>query len=176
MFDLYRYSQNELKTLLNSIVILVDTREKRWEHIKNYFDNNSIAYKTKALDTGDYSFMLPSNKTLNIDRDIYFDKQIIVERKGSLEELSGNLTKERDRFEKELSLAPGNKVLIIENASYKDLVNGNYRTEYKQASFWASLFTFYHRYSIPFVFIEDNKYTGSYIYGFFKYYLKYYLR
>ena len=158
------------------MIILVDTREKKWDHIQNYFDKNKIEYKRRALDTGDYSFMLPSNSHLNIDRDIFFDKQIVVERKGSLEEISGNLTKERDRFEKELSLAPAEKIIIIENASYKDLIDGNYRTEYKQSSFWASLFTFYHRYNAPFIFMEDNKYTGSYIYGYFKYYLKNYLR
>ena len=176
MLDLYRYSQNELKKLLDSMVILVDTREKKWNHIKDYFDRNKIAYKNKALDTGDYSFMLPANRELNIDRDIYFDKQIIVERKGSLEEISGNLSKERDRLEKELSLAPDEKVIIIENASYKNLVDGDYKTEYRPSSFWASLFTFYHRYNVPFIFMEDNKYTGSYIYGYFKYYLKNYLR
>ena len=156
--------------------ILVDTREKKWDHIREYFERNKIEYKRRALDTGDYSFMLPSNSELNIDRDIFFDKQIVVERKGSLEEISGNLTKERDRFEKELSLAPKEKIIIIENASYKNLVDGNYRTEYNKSSFWASLFTFQHRYGAPFIFMEDNKYTGSYIYGYFKYYLKNYLR
>lgn len=176
MIDLYRYSQNELKSLLESMTILVDTREKKWQHIQDYFERNHIPYKSRALNTGDYSFMIPSNKQLNIERDIYFDKQIVVERKGSLEEISGNLSKERDRFEKELSLSPHEKVIIIENASYKDLIDGNYKTEYRTSSFWASLFTFYHRYNAPFIFMKDNKYTGSYIYGYFKYYLKNYLR
>lgn len=120
--------------------------------------------------------MIPKNPELNIDRDIFFDKQIIVERKGSLEEISGNLTKDRDRFEKELSLAPKNKVILIENASYGDLIEGHYKTEYSQASFWASLFTFWHRYNAPVIFMPDNKLTGSWMLGYFKYYLKNNLR
>lgn len=176
MLDLYRYSQREVNALLNSMVVLIDTREQKCQHIEDYFDRNKIPYKKRALEYGDYSFMIPRNPDLNIDRDIFFDKQIIIERKGSLEEISGNLTKDRDRLEKELSLAPANKVILIENASYEDLVNGNYRTEYKQASFWASLFTFWHRYNVPVIFMPNNKYTGSWMIGYFKYYLKNYLR
>lgn len=41
-------------------------------------------------------------------------KKVVIERKASLEEISGNLTKERERFEKELSLAPKEKVLLTQ--------------------------------------------------------------
>ena len=38
------------------MIILIDSREKQNTHITDSFDKNSIAYKKKALDYGDYSF------------------------------------------------------------------------------------------------------------------------
>lgn len=161
-----------MEELIESMVILIDTREKVNSHILEYFDRKGIKYKSKALDRGDYSFMIPANEKLSIPRDLYFDKKIIVERKGSLEELSGNLTKERDRLEKELSLAPQNKVLLVENANYYDVANGNYNTQYNKKSYWASLHSFWFKYNLPVFFMPDNKYSGLFIKGYFQSYFK----
>ena len=117
------------------MTILVDTREKNNSHLCEYWDRKGVLYKKKALDYGDYSFMIPKNAILDIPRDVYFDKEIMVERKGSAEELSGNLTKERDRLEKELSLAPKTKVILLENCSYVDIATGNYNTQYNKKSY-----------------------------------------
>lgn len=117
---------------MKSMTILVDTREKNNTHLTEYWDRKGILHKRKALDYGDYSFMIPKNESLNIPRDCFFDNEICVERKGSAEELSGNLTKERDRLEKELSLAPKNKVILLENCSYVDIATGNYNTQYNK--------------------------------------------
>ena len=166
----------EMEELVSSLTVLVDTREKRNEHILDYFDRKKILYTKKALDYGDYSFMLPANEKLSIPRDLYFNNQIVVERKASLEEISGNLTKERDRFEKELCLAPKTKVLLIENANYSDIATGNYDTQYNKKSFWASIHSFWFKYNIPVMFMPDNQYSGLFIRGFFEYYLKNYMK
>ena len=158
------------------MVILIDKREKSIDHLVRYFDKAKIEYINKSLSYGDYSFYIPKNDSLSIPRDLYFDKKIIVERKGSLEELSGNLTKERDRFEKELSLSPKNKVIIVENSNYSDMINGNYNTQYNNKSYWASVHSFWHKYNVPIVFLSDKAYTGYFIRGYFEYYLKNYLR
>lgn len=42
--------------LISSIVILIDTRERKADHILEYFDKKNITYKKKALDYGDYRF------------------------------------------------------------------------------------------------------------------------
>lgn len=120
--------------------------------------------------------MIPKNETLNIPRDIYFDKLVCIERKGSLEELSGNLTKERDRLEKELCLAPKTKVLLIENANYSDVVDGKYNTQYNRKSFLGSLHSFWFKYNIPIMFMPDNKYSALFIKKYFEYYFKNYIR
>ena len=168
----YKYTDKEIEEIIKSMVILIDTREKQIDHITKYFDKAKLTYKKKALPYGDYSFLIPQNDNLSIQRDLLFYNDIVIERKGSLEELSGNLTKERDRLEKELALAPRNKVLIVENANYSDVINGNYKTEYSNKSYWASLHTLWHRYDIPMFFIPDHNYTGFFIRGYFSYYLR----
>ena len=172
----YKYTEKEIDELINSLTILIDTREKQNTHITNSFDENNIFYKKKALDYGDYSFMLPKYEELSIPRDMYFNKRCVVERKANLEEISGNLTKERDRFEKELCLAPKTKVLLIENANYSDVARGNYNTQYNKKSFLASLHSFWFKYNIPIFFMPDNRYSGLFIKKYFEYYLKNYLR
>ena len=176
MLDKFKYTDKELDELTRSQVMLVDTREKNNAHLLSAWNKGCVPYKKKALERGDYSFMIPANKELDIPRDLYFDKEIIVERKGSLEEVSGNLTKERDRLEKEFALAPPNKVLLIENAGYADICTGNYKTEYNKKSFLASLHSFWHRYNIPVFFMPDKSYSALFIKKYFEYYLKEKLR
>lgn len=154
------------------MVVLVDSREKVNDHIIDYFNRKGINYKKKTLSYGDYSFYIPMCSELTIPRDIYFDSRIMVERKGSLEELSNNLTKERDRFEKELALAPEQKIILVENADYKDVVTGNYNTQYNKKSYWATIHSFWFKYNVSFVFMPHKECTGQFIRGYFEYYLK----
>lgn len=172
MIEYYKFTDKEKDELLKSMVYLVDTREKSNSHITDWFDRKGIKWKTRALKQGDYSFMIPANDKLGIPHDLDFSNKIIVERKGSLEELSTNLTKERDRLEKEFALAPEKKVLIIENADYGDIISGNYRSEYNAKSYWASIHSLWHKYNIPFMCMTSNKYTAPFIKGYFEYYLK----
>lgn len=173
IFGRYKYSETEEKELLSSVTILVDTREKVNNHIIDYFDSHNIPYKKKALGQGDYSFYVPENEHLGILRDTFFDKEIIIERKASLEELSNNLSNERARFEEELSTAKAKrKYLLIENANYSDVVAGNYNTQYNKKSYLGTLHSFNHKYDLQLVFMPDNKYSGIFIYGVMQYYLR----
>lgn len=165
-----------MEQLVSSMVILVDTREKNISHILDSFDKNHISYERKNLNYGDYSFYIPKDESLSLQRDLFFDREVVIERKASLEEISGNLTKERDRFEKELCLAPKEKVLLLENASYADIATGNYKTQYNKKSFLASIHTFWFRYRTPIFFMPDNKYSALFIKKYFEYYLKEQLR
>lgn len=173
MFGRYKYTDTEEKELLSSIVILVDTREKVNSHIIEYFDKHGIPYKKKALQQGDYSFFLPKSDKLSIPRDTYFDHEIFVERKANLEELSRNLSEGRSDFEEELAVArAGTKYLLIENANYKDIVLGNYNSQYSKKSFLGSLHSFNHKYDMQVVFMPDNAYSAAFIYGTMWYYLR----
>ena len=62
--------------------------------------------------------------------ELYFHKEIVIERKNSLEELSGNLGKGRERFEKEFLKARNNGCsihLMVENPQgLNDIMKHNY--------------------------------------------------
>ena len=167
----YKYTEKEQKELLDSLIILVDSREKSNKHITDFFDSQKVKYKVMGLSEGDYSFYIPANEKLNIDRDLYFNKDVVLERKNSLEEISGNLTKDRVRFKTELIQFKGDMQLMIENSSYKDLVEGNYNTQYDKKSFTASLHSISSEFGVPFIFI-DKEYSGLYIYMHLRYWLR----
>ena len=160
----YHFTDTEVKKLLDSMVILVDTRENANSHITDYLSKKKIPYESKKLDYGDYSVYLPKNDELGVPRHIFFDNSVIVERKASLDELAGNLTKDRTRFESELIRAKGaNIALMIENATYADLVMGRYRSEYNAKSFVATLATYSARYGLDVNFVEKEL-AGNWIY------------
>ena len=172
----YKYTDTEKNKLLKSIVVLVDTRENKNDHITEWFEKKKIKYEAKALGNGDYSFYLPKNSELNIDRDLYFDRDIMIERKASADELALNFTKHRSRFEEELATYKGKKYLMIESTRYSDIVSENYRSQYKGASYLATLHTFSHRYDMDVVFMPENKYSGLWIYMTLTYWLRERLR
>jgi ERCC4-type nuclease len=160
----YHFTDGEIKKLLASMVVLIDTRENENTHIRRYLYQKKIPYELKKLDYGDYSVLLPKNEELGVNRDIFFDNSAIVERKGSLSELAGNLTKDRTRFESELIRAKGaNIALMIEGATYSDLVMGRYRSDYNAKSFVATLATYSARYGLDVNFVEKEL-AGNWIY------------
>ena len=175
MLKQYRYTDKELNELLKSMTILVDAREQKNTHLTDYWDIKKIPYIVKKLDFADYTFMVPANPELGIIRDLYFNDIVSVERKNSLEEISSNFTTTRLAFESEFIRSKGKVHLMIENGTYEDIVNHNYKTDYKPVSFIASLHSFVDRYDLRLKFMKDNKYSGYYIYMTFKYALRNYL-
>lgn len=176
ILNLYKYTDKEIEQIVKSITILVDTREKENSHITEWLTKKKIPFKTKALSNGDYSFFIPANESLNIERDLYFDHEIMIERKASLDELSGNFTQNRTRFEEEMATFSGKKYLMIENANYEDVINGNYKTKFSNKAFLASLHAFNHRYDLQITFMPNRDVSGYYIYGVFTYFLRNLLR
>ena len=109
---------------------------------------------------------------MNIERELRFDKEIAIERKANLDELAGNLTQNRTRFEEEMATFNGKKYLLIENASYDDLVKGKYRSDYNPKSFLATLHAFNHRYNLEIMFMPDCYQSALWIYSTFVYWLR----
>ncbi len=164
----YNYTKKEIETLLKNMVIISDTREQKNQHILEYFDSKHISYKEECLDYGDYSCMLPANPELGIMRDVYFSSDLVIERKGSLDELAGNFANDRTRIESELLRVKGKAILLIEGASYGDIISHNYRSQYLPKSFIATLKAFEARYDMGTVFI-DKALAGDFMYHTFKY-------
>lgn len=124
------------------------------------------------MEYGDYSFYVPADESLGIFRDLYFDNEIIVERKANLDEIIGNLTGDKNRLKKELALAPPKKILIIEDASYADMVNGKYRSSFSAKSMFGSYHSLWHEFDVPIIMMPEKKYTGMFMLGYFQYYLR----
>lgn len=171
MFNKYYYTEKEQKELLKSIGIIIDKREKVNDHIIEWLDKKKIAYKKKSLKQGDYSFYLPKNEALNIDRDINFYNDISIERKANLDELATNIGEHRDRLKNEFIQHRGQMILMIENNSYKDIVDHNYQSRYEPKSYLSTLHSFEAKYHVIFKFI-NKEYAAQFIYYTFYYYLR----
>lgn len=140
--------------VLSTAVVLIDTREKENTHIIEWLDKKGIKHQEQKLSYGDYSLLLPKNIEYGIVQDVVLD--YAVERKAHLEELSGNLTNDRDRMENECRRCEGRMDFVIENGSLQDIILHNYKTDYNEKSFLATLCTFRHRYRVAFNFVSKQ--------------------
>ena len=103
---LTHYTDAEIKQKLKELVVIADSREQVHQHIISWLDKHNIQHKSRALETGDYSVMLG---------DTTFEDEVVVERKANLDEIAGNFTSGRERFEREMirAKAGGIKVFLI---------------------------------------------------------------
>lgn len=127
----FRYTEKEIKEILKSLTIVIDTREKVNLHLTTYFNERNIPMKNQKLDHGDYSCMLPKNEELGIRRDIYLNS--FVERKNGVDEITGNLQKNTQHaFINELIRAQDSRfVMFVEEPDFDEKVaRGDYRSKY----------------------------------------------
>lgn len=153
----YRYTDAEIKAILQTATILIDTREKSNNHITGYLDNKQIPYKPMKLDTGDYSIMLPQREEMGIQRDLYLP--VTIERKNSIDELIGNFKADkRTAFQNELIRSQETDfILMIEQKSgYEDILAHKYRSMMKPTAVIGTLKTFESRYKFNTIFVAKE--------------------
>lgn len=171
----YNYTDKEIKSLLATATILVDTREQQNSHITDYLSKKKVPFLSKKLDYGDYSIMIPVNEPLGIQRDLYFSDEIAIERKASLDELANNLTADRTRFEDEMLRSKNCKVLLmLENCGYVDIIGHKYRSKYEPKSYIATLASYTARFNLNVNFIAKSA-AGNFIYYNLLYHVRNYL-
>ena len=150
----------EERQCLESMEIIVDTREQETDRSSQRYAAFQVPWKRGVLSYGDYTynFTLPSGKP-------YFDETetlsplCVVERKMNLTELSGCFTQSRERFQREFERAKKNGsrvILLVENATWENLLNGKYRTKFNPKSFFASLTAWMVRYDLQVVFCKEE--------------------
>lgn len=140
------WTEAELTSKLKELQIIADSREQVNNHLTDYWDKKKVPYITRKLDVGDYSAQLG---------DMTLEKDVVIERKRNLDEICGNLSADRDRFEREFlrAKAIGTKVfLIIENATWTDIYLQNYRSQLTAKSLVASLMSWQVRFNITIIF------------------------
>lgn len=153
--------------------IIIDTREKENTHITEVFDKNNINYESRTLPIGDY--IIESNHC--------FVPNVTIERKGSIDELIGNLldkaTKDEsgnNRFIRELMRAKqSNKrvVLLIEDKDfYIKLLRGEYRSQIKPNAVRGMIISLEAKFPNLNIVWLDKKEVASYIHSVLYYHLR----
>lgn len=150
----------EIEDCLRSMEVLVDTREQPSAKYRKRMKALSVPYTRKKLEYGDYTytFTLPDGRKLYEDSDM-INPPVVIERKMSLEELSGNLCQQRKRFEQEFLRAIEHDAriyLLVENANFEKLYAGHYKTGFHPNAFVGSLFSLCARYKITPIFCKEE--------------------
>ena len=78
----------DLEKTLSTIVYIFDSREKKNDHIKAYFEKHGIQFKVQKLDEGDYQ--------------IEGNPNITVDRKQNMQEMYNCVVNDKSRFMKEV--------------------------------------------------------------------------
>lgn len=162
---LTHYTDAGLKKALKDLCVICDTRENINQHITSWLDKHKIPHQSRALETGDYSAMLG---------DYTFEDEVVIERKANLDEIAGNFTTGRERFEREMIRAKANGIkvfLIVENASWSDILLHNYRSDLRPQSFIATLLSWQARFNLTIVFCKPSE-TGQILYGTLYYWVR----
>ena len=150
----------EQDAMLASMTILVDTREQDTERARRRYATFGVPYSRATLSYGDYCYnaQLPNGEWL-FDVEKLISAPIVIERKMSLDELAMCFTKGRDRFEREFQRAKANNArifLLIENATWENLLNGKYRSRFSKTAFLASLAAWIVRYDLQLIFCKEE--------------------
>jgi hypothetical protein len=87
----YKFTDKEIKELLDKMVVLVDTREQANQHVTEWLKKSKKPFKLQTLKYGDYSCYLPIGSFEGQTRDIYFTDELVIERKFCIDELAMNL-------------------------------------------------------------------------------------
>ncbi|MBY0036691.1 ERCC4 domain-containing protein [Bacillus cereus] len=172
----FHYTDKEIEKILKTLTIVIDTREKQNQHIRDYLIQKDVPVKIQKLDTGDYGCMIPKNEELGIPRDIYLDRRI--ERKMSIDEITSNLQKDtQTRFENELIRSKDIPfTLIVEDQrGYEKILKGDYKSRYNPLALLGRLNTFKAKYDFEIVYL-DKKFVGNWIYYVLYYHAKHYLK
>ena len=94
------------------MVIQVDTREQKYDHVTRYLDKQGIKWVKSKCVVGDY---------VNLE-----NPMVVIDRKKDLQEVAGNVCQQHDRFVRELELAKDlgyRLIVLVEEPSITTLTN-----------------------------------------------------
>lgn len=151
----------EIKKSLESMILLVDTREQPTEKLKQRILDTGLVHERHKLDFGDYSCKC----TMPDGNELDFSNKAVIERKMSLDELCACFGKERGRFEREFERAKdaGCRVyLLVEGGTWERVYSGKYRSLFTPQALIASIDAFRARYGMQLDFCKAET-TGKII-------------
>ena len=150
----------DIEACLESMEILIDTREQPNARAAKRFNSFGCPYKRQTLSFGDYTynFRLPNGKWL-FEPNMTAQGHCVIERKMSLEELSGCFCQQRDRFRREFEKAHESGAtiyLLVEDATWEKILNHGYKTKFNPNAFLSTLTAWTTRYDIKTVFCKKE--------------------
>jgi len=145
---------------MTSFSVIIDTREQD-KRIEKTLSVRNIPFKKRTLDFADFSFEWKGKS---------YEKEIVIERKASIDEIVGNFTKGRKRFENEFKRAKGVNVHLMIEADRNDIKNHKYRSTMTPSEVNSFINTWCYVFQLKLKFIEKDKAT-DYILQTFKDYL-----
>lgn len=118
---------------MKNLNLIIDSREKRNEHITDAFLTNNIAFTKEKLEFGDYHIRYESDN-------LVLAPKLVIERKANIDELLQNILDDPfctdplgNRFNRELAKVCNNRyrciILVEDKEFYKNLCIGNYKTK-----------------------------------------------
>ena len=95
------FTVTSLKGYGGKLIIQVDSREQKFDHVTKYFDSQEIKWVKSKCVVGDY---------VNLE-----NPMVVIDRKKDLQEVAGNVCQQHERFVRELELAKelGYKMIIL---------------------------------------------------------------
>ena len=141
----------ELQKTLDSMVLLVDSREKPTSEAKKRWESFGVPYRIQALKSGDYTaeFVLPNGETFSLEN------HAVIERKLGISEICGNFCQNRARFIREferIKEAGAKAYIIVEGASWEAIYNHRYHSQMAPNALVASLTAWMARYNAHIIF------------------------
>lgn len=159
------YTDKEYKELLKHLTVLITTNEQVNTWITDFFTKKKVPFANKALRTGDYCFKISAAPELGFARDTYFTDELFIERKNSLSELASSINNETFHYELKRARNIKHKFLIVEQPNgWEGVITHDYRSQYNEKSFWATLFTFQIQYDLKILFVSRER-MGLVIYS-----------
>lgn len=155
----------EMEQILDSMSILIDTREQNTERARRRYSSFGIPCERCVLDFGDYTWQFAVNGTAFHDTSTRVIPKVAIERKMSLDEMAQCFTRDRKRFKAEMIRAReagGRMFLICENSSWEALIAGKYRSQFAPNAFIASIVAWSVRYDLQVIFCKEET-TGRLI-------------
>lgn len=146
---------------MTNFSVIVDTREQSTS-IQEELSARGIPFIKRKLCFADYSFEIDGNS---------YEKCCCVERKNGIDEIVGNFTKGRERFEREFKRSKGCKVYLMIEASEKDIKSHNYRSTMSSAKVKSFIQTWCYKFGLKLKFI-DKKDSTDFILETFENYIK----
>lgn len=148
----------EIKKILDTFQIIVDTREQPTNRALNRYDSFGAPWRRQTLNYGDYTYDVTLLNGEQLHRpDQRANPHCYVERKQNLDELAMCFTRGRDRFRREFERASEHSAkgyLLVENASWELLIKGQYRSRIKPKAFLASICAWQVRYNLTVIFCD----------------------